>query len=181
MRTMERYFLLGVLAIITLSPTIADAGVFELSGSFSFAKNRIDANNRSKRVSYRGAFGFHFTQVSGVELSYSMITTQYESSLNAGITVKDRIYSFRWVQSLVPRNTPVQPYIKVGVGQLNRNASGLISGKTDAVILDLAVGIRIFVSQQIAFNLEVNSYPEGGNISTWDENLLLSAGGSFYF
>ncbi|MEV9259187.1 hypothetical protein AB0147_30040, partial [Klebsiella pneumoniae] len=88
-------------------------------------------------------------------------------------TFHDQIYGVNWVQSLMDKNFPIQPYFKVGIGQLNREASGTYAiGASPPSILDevtgiLGVGMRIYLTRSIGLRGEFTTYLSGGNINTW--------------
>ncbi len=91
------------------------------------------------------------------------------------------------VQSLTSKNAVVQPYLKLGAGQLNRDATGTYAGGAsppvlyDSLTVILGTGLRFFVMRDFALKAELTTYINGGVLSTWQDNFHFNGGFSFYF
>ena len=102
-------------------------------------------------------------------------------------TFHDQIFSLDWVQSLASKNSWIQPYVKLGIGQLDQDASGSYAGGlTPPAVYDswtvvAGAGLRIFIVRSFALKAEGTTYLTGGNISTWQDNFAVSGGVSLYF
>jgi hypothetical protein len=178
----------GVLCLIAacLLPRSAAAG-FEVSLGFSFNKSNYADLGYTWSRRWGATFGYHFSDTSEIEVGFQDITDRAKIVDFQDTTFHDQIYSLNWVQSLVGRSWAVQPYFKIGVGQLNREASGeYASGgspplRVDSVTGILGGGLRIYLTRAFAIRTEVTSYLTGGSIRTWRDNLGVTIGTSIQF
>jgi hypothetical protein len=167
---------------------VANAGYFELSSGFSFNKTDYGSGNFSWTRRYGANFGYNFWDTSEIELSFQdsvvrTMITGYEDT-----TFHDQVYSLNWVQSLAPKDSLFQPFIKAGIGQLNRDASGMYyalgvapPSTEDTVTGILGAGLKIHLTRSFGLRGEATSYLTNGRISTWKDNIGVTAGLSFYF
>ncbi|MCM2279506.1 MAG: hypothetical protein NDJ89_15630 [Oligoflexia bacterium] len=180
-------FALAVWMLQAVIPYRAAAESFEVSTGFSFNKSNYSDNNYSWTRRWGATFGFHFSERSGIEFSAQDVVDRTSISGYEDTTFHDRIYSINWFQSLAGRNAPLQPYFKIGVGQLNRNASGNYAfGATPPLEVDsvtgvLAGGLRVYLTRTLGLKGEVTSYLTGGRLSTWKDNIGITTGLSVYF
>ncbi len=176
------------LALFALcAPASAFAGTFELSFAFAFNDNTYAPNDAEWDRHWDASIGYHFTELSEVELSFQDVYTRTLIDGFEDTSFHDQIFSLDWVQSLTGKDFPVQPYFKLGIGQLDREASGSYSGGVTApAILDevtgiLGLGARIFVTRNFAFKLEGTTYLVGGSLQTWQDNFAFMVGASVFF
>lgn len=170
------------------SAQTADAGVFEFSIGFNYSRSNYaqDSYTWSRRIG--GSIAYHFTATSGIEWSYQQITDRTFVSGGAlqNTTFNDQVYSLNWVQSFLPKEAVFQPYIKAGLGQLNRDASGTYSGgvsppaRLDALTGVLGTGFRLYITRTFAIRGEATTYLQGAELRTWQDNLGFTLGTSFY-
>lgn len=163
----------------------ASAGPLELSASFAFNGSNYGNNNYEWTRRYEFSVGYTFWGVSELEVSVQDITTRTKIDSVADTTFHDRIYSVDWVQSFTKAST-FQPFVKVGIGQLNRDAYGTYYGGTappalyDSLTGVLGAGLRIYIVRAFSLKVEGTTYLAGGMISTWKDNFAFDAGFSIF-
>ena len=164
------------------------AGIFEISGGGSYTHSTYDTEDS---FNWRRTWGlqvaYHFTERSGIELGFEDVYDVTNIQGFESVTTHDQIYSIDWIQGFTDRNSAIQPYVKAGAGQLNRTASGNFLGgispptEVDSVTVILGVGLRLFITKGFAIKGEALSYLADGNINTWQDNISVNAGISFFF
>lgn len=165
----------------------AHAGHFESSVGFNYNRSNYDTESYTWSKRWGLNLAYHFNDFSSVEAGFQDVIERNKILGYEDTTFHDRIYSLTWNQSLAPKEFPIQPFFKAGVGQLNREATGHYANgaspakRVDSVTGVLGAGLRIYVTQRFAIRTEVTSYLKGGNISKWQDNLAFTIGGSFYF
>jgi hypothetical protein len=178
---------LFVAMVPLLLPWKAAAGVIEASSGFSYNKTTYGDSSYTWTRRWSASLAYYFTEISSIELAYQ---DAYSRNKILGIedtTFHDKIYSVNWVQHLTPRDFPVQPYFKLGIGQLNRDSTGnYATGGTppqreDSVTGILGAGLKIYITKGFGLRGEGTTYLTGGRISTWRDNISATAGISFYF
>jgi hypothetical protein len=184
---MRAWIALLVLAACVLVPKALYAGVFEVSAGFSFSRSNYTEENYSWTRRWGASLGYHITESSQIELSFQDVTDRTMITGYEDTTFHDKIYAVNWVQSLLKKDVAVQPYLKAGVGQLNREATGFYaSGASPPRIVDsltgiLGAGLKIHLTRGLGMRTEVSTYLTGGKLSTWEDNVSFSTGLSFYF
>ncbi len=172
---------------MSLLPWGALAGAVEVSMGFSYNQTRYSETSYSWTRRWGGSFGYHLTEKTEIELAFQDV---FDRSLITGYedtTFHDQIYSANWVQALTSKSVPIQPYFKVGIGQLNREAHGTYaSGASPPAIMDSLTGIvgggmRIYFTRTFAIRSELTSYMTGGSIRTYKDNTAVSFGLSLSF
>jgi hypothetical protein len=165
----------------------ATAGTFELSAGLSWSQSNYSNDNYQWNRRWGFSVGYYFFALSELELSFQDVYDRTRIVGYQDTTFHDRIYSVNWVQSLAPKTFPVQPYFKVGIGQLNRDASGTYESsgaappaRLDSITAVLAVGVRIYIIRTFAIKGEGTTYLTGGKISSWQDNFAISTGLSLY-
>jgi hypothetical protein len=186
-------FVLALSAVISFWPAQASAsagpvaGTFELSGMFSFTKNNYGDGDYEWTRRWNGSFGYHFTEYSEIELSFQDVLERTTIAGFEDTTFHDRIYGLDWVQGFTGKDIPFQPYGKLGIGQLNRDATGSYAGgaspplELDQFTVLVGAGLRVFLNHAFSLRAEVNTYLTGGSISSYDQNLSANFGLSLYF
>ena len=182
--------LLYIISLWSLS-TPAFAGVYELGAGFSFDKRQFDDEsfNWNRRWSFTG--GYHFTDSSGIEVGFQDVVDRTFIKNFQDTTFHDQILSVSWIQTFFDRQSSFRPFFKAGVGQLFRKASGSYQiGATTAVspapevssvTAVFGIGFKYFFLQNMALRLEVTTYLPGGSLRTWQDNVAISIGTSFFF
>ncbi len=174
-----------LLALLSAGPALA--GTFEFSLGGSFNQSNYGGGNYSWDRRWGGSIGYYFLALSQVELSFQDVTDRTNISGYEDTTFHDQIFSLNWVQSLAGKTFPLQPYVKAGIGQLNREATGnYASGasppRTVAQLTGIVgAGLRVYITRAFAIRGEATSYLVGGNISTWQDNFALNLGISLAF
>lgn len=162
----------------------AHAGGFEISLGGSFSKSTYTAGNYAWTRRLGGSIGYEFMDRSEIEYAFQDIVSRTLIQDYEDTTFHDQIFSLSWIQYLLGRNAPVQPYVKAGIGQLNREATGQYAGgasparRVDAVTGVIGGGVRIYVTRTFAIRVEASSYLEGGQIATWRDNSAVTVGAS---
>lgn len=166
----------------------AQAGVYEVGGSFSWNRSNYNAGSYTWTKSFGFSFGYYFTQDSEVQFSYSDSTTKTFVESVQDTSYRDRVYSINFVYHFFDEQSTFRPYVRMGVGQLNRDATGTYSaagyyapGRLDAVSVIGGLGFKYKVTERIAVKAEGTSYLTGGSIGSWADNVTLNFGGAFYF
>jgi hypothetical protein len=180
----------AVLSFLFLIPcqAMADGGIFEISAGISYSRSNYANSNYSWNKRIGASFGYHLSQFSEIELAFQDVYSVTVISGFENTTFHDQVYSLNWVQSLLPKSFALQPYVKIGVGQLNREASGTYGmglasppAIVDSVTAIIGAGLRIYLTRTFAIRAEASSYLTGGAISTWRDNVATNIGLSYLF
>ncbi len=165
----------------------AQAGVFETGTGYSYRQSSYNGGAYTRMKSWNASFGYFFTRDSEVEFVYQDSTTDEFVPNVQDIRYRDRVYSLNLVYHFFSEGDPVRPYVRTGVGQLNRDATGTYTGgfspagRLDQVTVIGGLGIKAKIIGQFSIRAEATSYLTGGSIATWQDNIALSVGGAFYF
>lgn len=185
------FLLLGLTAVDT-----ARAGVIETSVMGSYSRSRPAAGYDSLKRSYSGSIDLKFTAVSAIQFEYSdtyargTYPTNLGNLLSYDVTATssadDQIYSVNWVQNLVPSKLMIQPYFKFGVGRwLHKEwfeVLGLVQSGSQHYVSGVAgLGLRIFLTRNMALKGEFVTYVPDVRFSKWKENQNFSSGISWAF
>lgn len=188
---------LAALALLTAAP--ARAAVIEISGMAAYGKSNLGDGYTTLQRRYSGSVEFKFTSVSAIQFEYMDSMSKYTSPVNVGtlipklseqVTVyRDRVYSFNWVQNLVPSTWIIQPYIVFGGGKLKRKvkqeqpefAKVLVDDTQSSTSGTAGAGLRIFFLKNMALKAEIKTYVPDFKFSQWKDNQMLSAGLSWLF
>ena len=190
MRLLNAVFWMVLVSLLGLAHAEnARAGAFEVSLGFSFSRSNYGSEfNYSWTRRWGASFGYEFNEKSQIEFAYQDLTDRTFIDGYQDTVFWDRVYSVNWVQSLLGKAYAFQPYLKAGLGQLNRDASGTYGGgasapvaQVDSVTGVLGTGFRLYFTRTIAFRAEATSYLTGGSISTWQDNWSTSLGLSLVF
>lgn len=168
-------------------PSLTQAGVFELSAGFNYTASNYGDSNYSWTRRWGSSVGYHFSELSEIEFAYQDVVERVRITGYQDTTFHDQIYSADWVQAVVGKSFPIQPYFKLGLGQLNRNAEGNYGfGSSPPAILDsftvvAGAGLRIYLTKEFGLRGEATTYLIGGSIATWQDNVSVTFGASVYF
>jgi hypothetical protein len=181
-------FALGALVWLG-HPREARAGYFELSAGGSFSKSNYGDGSYEWTRRWNGSFGYHFSDRSEMEVTYqdSLSRTYIPGYQNT--VFHDQSYSATWIQSLFGRTAVVDPYFKLGIGQLDRVATGtydVLGGasadsETGQLTEIVGVGLRIGLTRRFGIRAEADTYVTDFKFSSWKDNVYLNVGLSFYF
>lgn len=178
--------LVAALATFLAMPAQA-AGPIEMSIGFSYTRSNYDGGSYNWTRRIGGSVGYHLTELTQFEFGFQDTVDRNKIVDFEDTTFHDQIYSVSWLQNLVPKSVAFQPFTKVGIGQLNREATGHYSGgnaparRVDSVTGVLGGGIRLYLTRTFAIRSELTSYLAGGNISKWKDNISTTIGASMYF
>jgi outer membrane protein W len=179
--------ILGIILVL-FSINTARAGVFELGGSFAWKRSNYNAGSYTWTRTFGLSIGYYFTQDSELEFSYTDSTTKNFQQNVQDITFRDRVYSINMVYHLLEEASSFRPFFRLGIGQLNRDATGTYTaagysapGRLDVVSVIGGLGFKLKITQKIAFKTEATSYLTGGSIGSWQDNLTFNFGGAYYF
>lgn len=177
---------LVLVLLISMLPLQAVAGAFELSAGFNFNRSNYTASDYSWTRRWGASIGYHFTDTSEVEIAFQDITDRTSIRNYQDTTFHDQVYSANWVQAFAGKNAAIQPYIKVGIGQLNRDASGsYANGASPPLLVDsltgvLGAGLRLYLTRGFGIRAEGTTYLTGASIGTWQDNFSVSFGVSLF-
>lgn len=166
----------------------ATAGVFELGGGISLSRSNYNAGSYNKTNSYTASLGYFFSQDSEIEFSYQDSTTRAFVENVQDITYRDRVYSLNLLYHFFEEKAQVKPFVRIGLGQLNRDATGSYEGgaftapgRLDQISVIGGFGIRARITERVGFRADATTFLSGGNLSTWQDNFTINFGGSFFF
>ncbi len=170
-----------------LQPNAAEAGPFEISLGFNYNRTNYSAGNYTWSRRYGASVAYHFWSTSSLEWSYALAVERTVISGLQDTTFNDQIYSLNWVQGLSTRDAILQPYVKGGLGQLNRDATGTYSGGVspppfmDSLTGIVGAGLKLFLTKEFGFRFEGTSYIQNAELRTWKDNLGFTFGTTYYF
>lgn len=181
-----KYFWLAIASqFLMLLPVWS--GQVELSAGVNYNRSQYAAEDYSWTRRYGFNLGYSFNDLAQIEFGFQDTLDRTHISNYEDTTIHDRVYSVTWLQNLVGRSYFFQPFIKVGVGQLNRTAEGTYAGgaappsRVDAVTGVLGAGLRLYLLKNFAIRSDVTSYLQGGSIRKWKDNISSTVGVSYYF
>lgn len=160
----------------------SQAGGLEISGTGMYSKTKYSSTDYNKNTRVIASIGYTFFTFSEIELSYQKSTDRTFIADYQDITLRDEVYSANWLQNLLPPSSPLQPYVKGGVGRLHRRITGSYynTPAPDRDINQLTVvlggGVKIFLTRALALRGEATSYLQGGRIRTWKDNVSATVG-----
>ncbi len=163
------------------------AGVFELSGGLSLDRSNYGDGSYTWDRRYMASLGYHITEDSEFEFSFQDNTSRNVVTNVQDVTFHDQVYSLDFNYYFFEDDSLVRPFFKVGVGQLIRDATGTYTGgysppaEVGQVTVIGGAGIRIKVVKKFSLKAEMTTYLTNGGISTWQDNLALSFGVSYFF
>lgn len=178
-------FLISLIALA--SAPLARANMIEISSGGSYDRSNYSSGNYSWTKRIGGSLGIHFSELSSLEFSFQYVVDRTKIDGLQDTTFRDRIYSMNWVQAFTDKSYMFQPYIKAGIGQLNRTGTGTYANGAspppfvDSVTGVLGAGVRIYFTKRFAFRIEGTSYLAGGRLRTWRDNVGATFGLSLYF
>ncbi len=176
----------------------AVAATIELSGMVAYGRANFSDGYNSVQRRYTGSIDFKFTPVSALQFEYTDSTTKISYPVNISsilpypvytteaTTYRDKIYSFNWVQNLVPTKWLVQPYVLLGGGKMKRNLLreypelGIYQTISQSVSTGTAgIGLRVFLTKNMAIKGEAKTYVPKFQFRKYKENQMFSVGVSW--
>jgi len=163
------------------------AGIIELSGAFAYSSSAYGSTGLQWKRSWQASVGYYLSDLTEIQVSAEDVVNRAQLVNIEDTTFHDQIYSVEVVQALLPKSLGFQPFVKGGIGQLTREASGNYAGGLAPPILMgsltgiVGAGVRVFLSRQFSLKGEATSYLKDGLISTWQDNFGVHFGFSLYF
>ncbi len=176
-----------IAAVFTLLPTSALAGYWDASVGFNYNRSEYAGGSFTWSRRLGGSLGYNFSDSSTLEVAYQK---SYERNHYQGFEdsfYRDEVYSTNLVWNLFGRESQIQPYFKVGVGQLNRKATiNDSAGRVQNQILNqltgvVGAGLRLRLTPTFGIRMEGTSYLAGGKLSSWKNNFGATFGISLFF
>lgn len=180
-------FLFVVSLILSFTPKTTLAAFFEVSSGWNYSRSEYSSTSYSWERRFGFSIGYNFGESSVIEASFQDSYSRNHFENFEDSTYHDQVYSVNWVQNILSKEHMFQPYFKLGVGQLNRQATVTDSlsrsqqSEQDSLTAVLGAGMRIFLTKRFAVRLEGTSYLSGAKIRTWRDNFGLTAGVSIFF
>jgi hypothetical protein len=190
------------LLLVLALPSVARAG-WEASVGASWSETTYtdpSYTGYSWTRHWSAGFGYRFSDLSEIEVSYQDSFDRINIANVEDTSLHDVTYGVNWVQNLLGRGFAVQPYVKAGLGELNRDLSSVVQqqiGPPQATVLSedqvtciLGVGLRLYLTRTLAIRGEattfVTSDPSGQNggilyFPTWKDNISATVGISYMF
>lgn len=183
-------------SLLLLSP-LSQAGIIELSYSYSQTESKIDDDNFTRSLSHTGSLAWYFMQMSALELSFTRGEGQVSgksSSDTAAIKYRTdlKLYGADLVLTLAAKDWLFQPYIKGGAAWVDKTIYRLNTAVTpdeevisqtdrDQVVPSLGTGFRLRVNEQFSIKASYDRWRSGnsGDTDIWDS--AVRAGVSFMF
>lgn len=175
-----------VVLFLLLVSSEARAGMFEISGSVNYSKTTYGSDSFTWTRKWEASVAYYLTERSSIEFDYD---DSYNVNNITGIedtVFHDKTYSVNLVQHFAGHESGVQPFIKLGIGQLNRQATGSYASggspplEEDQVTEIVGAGLKIYLTRSFGLRGEATSYITSG-ISSWKQNISVLGGLSFYF
>lgn len=192
----KKVFFWALLALLPWQKAMA--ANIELSGMVAYGRANFSDGYNSVQRRYTGSIDFKFTPVSALQFEYTDSTTKISYPVNISsilpypvytteaTTYRDKIYSFNWVQNLVPTKWLVQPYVLLGGGKMKRNLLreypelGIYQTVSQSVSTGTAgIGLRIFLTKNMAVKGEAKTYVPKFQFRKYKENQMFSVGVSW--
>ncbi len=165
----------------------AHAGVMEFSVGGSYSRTNYGAAGYSWTRRVGTSLGYYFLELTQLEFSVDDTIERSEIKDYQNTTFHSRTFGVNLVQQILGRQSFFQPFLKVGVGQLNREGSGTYAGGgspnaiVDSVSGIVGAGMKLYITRTISIRAEATSYLQGGDINKWRDNISVSTGLSFMF
>jgi hypothetical protein len=163
----------------------AEAGTIELSLGGSYTHSTYTNTDYEWSRRYGASAGYYLTSMTELEFSYQVSVDRTKITNFEDTTFHDQVYGLTVSQSFFDKTSWFQPYVKVGIGELNRDASGVYVGGTsppqteDNVTGILGAGLKLYVTKAFGFRGEFTSYIVSGQ--SWTNNLSATFGFSVFF
>jgi hypothetical protein len=165
----------------------AVAGNWELSAGLSFDSSDYGNGDFAWTRRWGASVGYYLLDLTELEYSFEDVTERTSIAGFEDTTFHDMINSLDVVQHFFDKSSAIQPYLKFGVGELNRTASGTYYGfiappsELDELTVIAGAGLKLYLTHNFALRGEATTYLTGGSISTWQDNFAITVGFSWLF
>ena len=183
----NKFALFCLLVLGTLMPSAQGAELWGIDLSFSGSYSRQDYGLNQGFSFYRrwsAGISYQINEVNSIELYYAQNYSESHLTGYQDTSIQDQVYSIDWVQSLWNSEDRVVPYVKIGVGNLQRRAV-TIDAETNTTAGDiqyntlsgiLGIGLLIRAHERLSLRAEATTYLPGARISQWKDNYSLNVG-----
>ena len=184
---MNRIIRYLILSFIITIPQFSHAGLFELGSGFALNRSNYEDGSYTWTRRYSFSFGYYFTQDSELEFTFQDSVTRTVVTGVQDVSFHDQVFSLDLNYYFLDEEAMFRPFVKGGVAQLNRDATGSYSGgyrppgRTDQLSAILGAGAKVKLNQHLGLKAEFSTYLTGASIATWKDNLALMLGISFFF
>lgn len=177
-----RFFWVSISLIFLMltSLTRVHAGTGEISLMGGYSKSTYGPNSYSTTRRYSASLGVNFTTTTEIELSYTYTDSFINDQPYQTTSTNEQVLALSLVQTLVPMNWPIQPYVRAGGAQYNKKQTGTVSGipvpdvtsKSPSAVV--GAGIRIIFFRVFSLKAEGVTYlPEHTQVT---KNFALQVG-----
>lgn len=188
------YLLASVILAILISPA-ANAGIMEISYTYSSRNSFINDDNFQKSFSHTGSFAWYFIEMSALELSYTKGESEVSGKApgdTAAVkyTTQFEMYDASLILTFAGRESRFQPYIKGGAAIIDRkiyrddatfSGTKISESDKDTPVPSWGVGLKLFITKNINIKASYDTWKAGekGSDERWDD--AIRAGLSFLF
>lgn len=163
----------------------ANAGLMEVSASYSVRNSSIDENNFTENSSWTGSFAWYFFDLSAIELSYTK--GEAKQSLKSSTDTYATLYHAEFemsgadlVLTLAKKDSFIQPFIRGGVASLKKKFfkedtnTGAIEeyGKpVNDVVPSYGAGLKLRITPTFSIKGSYDRWRSGSvdNKEIWDD------------
>ncbi|MEK6553818.1 MAG: outer membrane beta-barrel protein [Bdellovibrionota bacterium] len=185
-RLKAQSFIILIFALILVgTASAANAGIMEISYTYSTRNSFIDDDNFQKSFSHTGSFAWYFIEQSAIELSYTKGEGEVsgKAASDAGpvkYTTQFEMYDASLILTFGGKTSFFQPYIKGGAAWIDKTiyrdnpiTKGEKISSTDKSdpVPSYGVGFRLFITQNISFKASYDTWKAGesGSDERWDD------------
>ncbi len=167
-----------------LSPTNVWSRDQTLSFSVMGMSTRSDYGDGSYSRSQRftAAIGINLTSVTEIELTYSTGSTTLLNEPIQTSQTRERTYGASLIQTLVPASWRIQPYVRLGVAQYQREQESTYYGVAlgRSTVNDpsamVGAGLRLFITSGLSLRVEATGYMPRMDVNAARKNYAVQAG-----
>lgn len=172
----------------------AQAGIIELSYTYSQRSSYIDDDNFQKSLSHTGSMAWYFFEMSALELSYTKgkgeVSGKAEGEDPVKLITNLEMYDASLVLTLAQKDWSFQPYIKGGAAMVDKRISKVTPTGTakmsetdkDDIVPSFGAGFRFYLTKNLSVRAGYDRWRSGKDSSgndIWDD--AIRAGISFNF
>ncbi len=192
---LSRYVSMTALFFSTmlLSSLAANAGVIEISYTYSQRSSFIDDDNYQKSLSHTGSLAWYFFDLSALELSYTNgegeVSGKAEGENALKYITRLDMYDASLVVTIAQKDWSFQPYLKGGAAWVDKRIYRKDSIETkkishtdkDEVVPSFGVGFKVYLTKGLSVRAGYDRWRTGksGDEEVWDD--AVRAGLSFNF
>ena len=178
--------ILGTL-LVPWEAAAVEKNMFEYSAGFSYNRTQFGGGSYTWERRWSTSIGYNLNDAAEIEISFQDVATNNRFISVEDSTYHDQIYSANWVQSFLGKRYAFQPYGKIGIGQLNRDATvtdayyHITTTTEDQITGILGAGFKLFLTREFALRIEATTYLSGARLGSWQDNIATTVGASIYF